>query len=281
MLEAVILGIIQGITEFLPVSSTTHLRFLHHFFGFDLSFNTVAFDVMLHCATLLAVVIVFAKEIRNVIVGTAAAFTPKALADIPRSWRENGQLRFTVYVGAATVMTFLVYIIMKKLGVPLKDTVSSDAVGEGFMLVAFSLGLIVTGGILFFSLLAKRYKAYREPTIIIALIIGTAQGLALLPGISRSGITISAALLSGISPAAAGSFSFLLSLPAVAGAALLDIKNIAAIDIAPLAAGFVSAFIAGYLALRLLIAMIKRGSFFVFGFYCVIAGVSMIIYLTH
>ncbi|MEK6793477.1 MAG: undecaprenyl-diphosphate phosphatase [Spirochaetota bacterium] len=279
MLEAFILGAVQGVTEFLPVSSSTHLRFLHHFFGFDLSMNTVAFDITLHCATLLAVVIVFREEIRTVITGFMKALTPSSIKDIRRTWRKNEQLRFVIYVLTATALTFLVYFAMKMLGVPLKDTVSSDAEAERGMLMTFSAGLIVTGFILFASLLAKRYGQHRKPTVIIAIIVGIAQGLALFPGISRSGITITAALLSGISPAAAGSLSFLLSLPAVAGAALLDVKNIAAMELIPLAVGFISAFVFGYCALRLLIAMIRRGSFFVFGFYCIAAGVSMIVYL--
>src|SRR3989344_3920745 len=212
-LQALILGIVQGLTEFLPVSSSGHLAILQNFFG-DVD---VSFDIFLHFATLLAVFVFFYKDILDLINGF---FTFE--------W-EDKRMRFVVYLLLASIPAGLIGFFFRNL------------IGELFSdLYIVAGGFLISGLFLFIaSFTAKN-----------SFVIGCAQALALVPGISRSGSTISTTLLFGIDKKEAIKFSFLLSIPAILGANLLELKNFSGFSF-PMVLGFLIAFVFGLLSIYL------------------------------
>ncbi|MBI4978295.1 MAG: undecaprenyl-diphosphate phosphatase [Spirochaetes bacterium] len=257
LLTAAILGLVQGLTEFLPVSSSTHLRFLHALFSFDAGASSVAFDVTLHAGTLCAVVIVLWR---------------------PQIIQKTPALRTVCMLAVSLASTVIVYIILKKAGITMKD--SAVGADEHAVLIMFAAGLLVTGVLLIATRFIKNNtRDALSLGLVFAVVVGSAQGLALLPGISRSGITIISSLFLGAAPGFAGTYSFLLSIPAILGAAAMDIRHIAALDPLVLAVGFICAFISGFAALKLLITLIKKGRFYFFGFYCIAAGITALVVL--
>lgn len=246
--QSALLGLIQGLTEFLPISSSGHLVLLQKLFRLDVSEN-IAFDVLLHVATVLAVVIVFRRDIVNLF-GTKRAQLPMlVLGTVP----------------AAVV------------GVTLGE--SFKALAENTAVVGTAL--VVTGITLFLAgFYMKKGKSEEAITWRHALIIGLAQAAAMLPGLSRSGLTIAAAIMCGIVLADAVRFSFLLAVPAIAGGALYEMKELGDMTQdagwAPLIAGFVIALVFGIVSLKVVAASVLKRKFSYFGFYCVPVGVIVI-----
>lgn len=266
--EAIVLGILQGITEFLPVSSSGHLVLMQHFLGIKES--QVFFDVMLHFGTLGAVIIVYYQLIGSLIrTGFSALFQ----ADFYRHPRltigNTPDLRLIWFLLLGSIPTGLIALFFKD---------SLEAIFGKPMVVAIML--IVTGLILQLSRFRQRglqaetpLRAWQAP------LIGIAQGLAITPGISRSGATISISLLFGLSPQVAAQYSFLLSIPAILGAVILKLKDVGEITIAPavIVVGTVTSFIVGYIALRLLLAILNRGRFSIFSYYCFALGIIAVV----
>jgi undecaprenyl-diphosphatase len=253
LLQAIFLGLIQGLTEFLPVSSSGHLAITQHFLpGFDQP--GLLFDVLLHLGTMLAVVLYFRRELGNLLT------SPFRRGDVARQHR-----RLLVLLLAGSVPTAII-------GLTFKDFF--EGLFENIPLVA--LMLIVTGTLLFISEKFRRgSRREKELTLVDALVVGTVQGCAIIPGISRSGSTIAALLLRGVDGETAARFSFLLALPAVFGAALLSLRhwqNIAAGELPQYLAGTGVAFIAGMLSIHCLMAVIRRRRLFAFAVYCWLAG---------
>ena len=269
ILEAVVLGIIQGMTEFLPVSSSGHLALMQHFLG--LKESQVFFDVMLHLGTLGAVVIAYKESIREL-----AGASLSAIAN-PRFYRRpiftiNGstELKLIWFILLGSVPTGAIAIVFKQQleALFIKPTI-------------VAVMLITTGVILQLPRLLRgtvhvdrRLRFWHSP------LIGIAQGLAITPGISRSGATISLALLLGISPKQAARFSFLLSIPAILGAVLLKLEDVGSLSVNPMAVvvGTLTSFLVGYVALRVLLAMIDRGHFSGFSYYCFAVGIVVLIF---
>lgn len=277
LLTAAILGLVQGLTEFLPVSSSTHLRFLHALFSFDAGASSVAFDVTLHAGTLCAVVIVLWREIAALVTGSIDGFRTSS-GTIPQIIQKTPALRTVCMLAVSLASTVIVYIILKKAGITMKD--SAVGADEHAVLIMFAAGLLVTGVLLIATRFIKNNtRDALSLGLVFAVVVGSAQGLALLPGISRSGITIISSLFLGAAPGFAGTYSFLLSIPAILGAAAMDIRHIAALDPLVLAVGFICAFISGFAALKLLITLIKKGRFYFFGFYCIAAGITALVVL--
>ena len=244
--EALISGVVQGLTEFLPVSSSGHLVLVHRFFGF--TEPSIFFDICLHVATLAAVILYFGRDIVTLI-------------------REKN-LGWLFYIAIGTVPAVLAALFFDK-------KISTFFVDSGKV----ALMLILTGLALFagqFALWRER-RPGRGPTLLTSLLVGIAQAFALLPGISRSGVTISTGLVSGIKAEEAFRFSFLLSVPVIIGAAIykaltLDITSIVSGNLVSYAAGMGVAFIIGLLSLRLLWWVIKENRLFIFGIYCLLLG---------
>jgi undecaprenyl-diphosphatase len=253
LLQAIFLGFIQGLTEFLPVSSSGHLAIAQHFLpGFDQP--GVLFDVLLHLGTMLAVILYFRREIGN-------------LLSSPFRQGEDARLhrRLLTLLLAGSVPTAVI-------GLTFKDFFES--LFENIPLVA--LMLLVTGTLLFISEKFRRGNRQEEQlTLIDALVVGTVQGCSIIPGISRSGSTIAVLLLRGVDGETAARFSFLLALPAVFGATLLSLRHLQDVTTAELSlylAGTGVAFIAGMLSIHCLMAVIRRRRLFAFAVYCWLAG---------
>lgn len=259
--DAILLGIIQALTEFLPVSSSGHLVLGQELFGIDTG-GGIAFEVAVHLGTLFTVVFYYRQELVQLINSLAK----NGVQDGSLSgWRAVG------YYGIASVPAAVI-------GLGFKDELQRMFGAP----VLVSVALIVTGIVLLSTQYAERSKASFSWRT--ALLVGCAQACAILPGVSRSGSTIAAALWLGISRRDAAQFSFILSIPVIAGASLLQLLDLLAQSPPPevwrlLAISAFVAFAVGLLALRFLLKMIDRGAFPRFGWYCILAGTVTLILL--
>ncbi len=253
-LQAAILGLVQGITEFLPVSSSGHLVLAQNLLG--LHEPELLFDVAVHVGTLFAVLTVFRLDIISMFRGLWA----------DDSYARQGR-RLLLLVAAGSVPTALIGLVFKDTFEALFSSVA-----------AVGLALIFTGLLLMATHYAPRAVRNLEQTGWgRAVLIGLAQGLAITPGISRSGATIAAGLLLGLERELAARFSFVLSIPAILGAMALQIKDLDAVATAPAAPLIIGAIVAaltGYVALKLLIRLVKGGRLHWFAFYCWALGIG-------
>ncbi len=269
-LEALILGIVQGLTEFLPVSSSGHLTILSHFFGLEGGDSNLTMIVVLHVATVLSTLVILWKEI---------VWIFKDLFS-KQSWK--------TYDGLNEGTRYAINIIISMIPVGIVGLFFKDKVeaifGSGLLIVGIML--LVTAALLAFSYFAKpRQRENISP--LHAFIIGVGQALAVLPGLSRSGTTIATGLLLGNKKEKIAQFSFLMVIPPVLGEALLDVMDIAqqgfstAMDgISPIAllVGFLAAFATGCLACQWMINIVKKGKLIWFAVYCLIVGILAIIF---
>jgi undecaprenyl-diphosphatase len=285
-LKTLFLGIIQGLTEFLPVSSSGHLIIAETFMGGEgggaESGSAMLLEVVLHVATGIAVLFVFRKDIINIIRG---CFSKDSL-------ERKGSLAYSGWVILATVPAAVVGVLFDDKIEALFDT----SKGSGAAYIA-SFMLFITAALLIYS--SKRggdggAAPVAEPsrsqgvnigglTVVRALLIGVVQAVAIMPGISRSGSTIAVALILGVAREEAGRFSFMLALPAIFGAALLQARHIdswGALATADMAVGFIASLVVGVIALKFLMTFIKRGKLYYFGYYCVAAAAVSIVLLT-
>ena len=269
-IQALILGIVQGLTEFLPVSSSGHLVLLQNLFG--LKQPELLFDVSVHVGTLMAVGAVFQREIRNILVSLLRIASLKRASG---SWRtlydRNEEIRIVALIIAGSIPTALLGLLFKDA----VDTVFGSVGIVGWM-------LLVTGTVLWLTRkTAASGRSLNETAIRDALIIGLVQGLAITPGISRSGSTIAVALFLGIDREIAGRFSFLLSIPAILGALVLSFDPSLSHTSMPteviLLGVFVSAIV-GYGALKALLRLVKKGRIYRFAPYCWLIGALALIY---
>lgn len=259
--EAIFLGVLQGLTEFLPVSSSGHLVLLQYLLGVDEP--GLLFDTALHCGTLLAVLAVFRKDVLDLMKTFFSLCTPAAMKNFPARLGRDENARLLLLIIVGTVPTALIGLLFKDL---VETMFTSVAVVGG--------SLLVTGMLL----LATRWRC--DTTITVqrmalwqALAIGLVQGLALTPGISRSGATIAVALFLGIERELSGRFSFLLCLPAILGALALNAAGGMPVEqVLPTAAGTAAAALVGYLALVFLLRVVQQGRFYLFAPYCFALG---------
>lgn len=268
--EAILLGIIQGLAEFLPISSSGHLSVFQNFFGMSSSASdNLFFDVLLHLGTLAAVFVAYWGEIKGMIL---EFFTMLGLRKLPRGQkpdRLSRRLIFFIIVGTLPLLVVL----------PVKDYV--DGLYGNTFFIGFAF--LLTGTLLFLSdRMTRGNKDLKSSTITDALLVGCAQAVAVVPGLSRSGSTVAAGLARGFSREFAVKFSFLLSIPAVLGANLLSlvdaVQNGIDWSLMPMyIAGVVTAAVSGYLAIRLLKFITQRGSFGAFCYYCWGAGLVTLI----
>ena len=274
-LEAILLGILQGLTEFLPISSSGHLVLAQTFLG--LNEPLVFFDVMLHVGTLAAVLVVYRDAIWRLITGGLSTLTDRQFWREPASTlNASKELRFIWLILLGSIPTGLIAVLFKT---------ELESFFHEVRLV--SVMLILTGIILQLPRLRKQEVDNADtPTGKLrtwhAPLIGIAQGCAITPGISRSGTTISLALFFGIPAKTAAEYSFLLSIPAILGAVALKIRDIeeTTIPFYIVGAGMLAAFIVGYIALRFLLAVLNRGKFSLFSYYCIALGlISLLIAL--
>ena len=270
--EAIILGIIQGLTEFLPVSSSGHLVLFQQLFG--LKEAELFFDVCVHLGTLLAVMVVFRQEIKNIILALMRLISSTgSKKTILQKIESDPDLKMALLIVIGSIPTAVLGFLFRGIA----DRLFASAFLAGLM-------LMVTGLLLWLT----RWAATRveQPgadrlTSKNAFIIGVVQGVAIIPGISRSGSTISIGLLLGISREMAARYSFLLSIPAIIGAGLLSFKEglsqtDQAIQISLL--GAVAAALVGYGALKSLLHVVKKGRLHLFAPYCWMVGILAIVF---
>jgi undecaprenyl-diphosphatase len=269
-IQALILGILQGLTEYLPVSSSGHLAIGQALFGLDDGSSNLTFTVLLHVATVLSTLVILWKEIVWILKDLFAK----------QSWRKYCNLND----GTKYAFNILISMIpVAIVGFFFKDKVE-EVFGSGLLIVGIML--LVTASLLAFSYFAKpRQKENISGWH--AFIIGIAQACAVMPGLSRSGSTIATGLLLGNKKEKLAQFSFLMVIPPILGEALLDVKDIfkvgfsQAMDgISPVAAivGFLAAFISGCFACKWMINIVKKGKLIWFAVYCAIVGIVAIIF---
>ena len=264
-LEAVILGVVQGLTEFLPVSSSGHLVLFQNLFG--LQEPELLFDICLHVGTLVAVLVVFHREILEIL--TALVQFPgrlKSAGSIRNLLAGDESIRMALLIVVGSIPTAVIGLLFKEI----TDQLFGSLTIVGCM-------LLVTGTLLW---LTRRIRSsgrpIRDTTLKNALVIGIVQGLAILPGISRSGSTISTALFLGVDRKVAGRYSFLLSIPAIVGALALSLDTPelhTTIPIGTILAGSVISAVVGWIALVILLRVVDRGQLHRFAPYCWLVGV--------
>jgi undecaprenyl-diphosphatase len=253
--EAIVLGLIQGLTEFLPVSSSGHLELGHALFGLEGEGN-LTFDILVHGATVLSTLIVFRKDIADLFIGLSKF-----------KWNEP-----TRYVALLLVSAIPVAIA----GVFFDDFIESLFVGN---MVFIGCMLLVTATLL--TLAHFMRKGTREIGFWDAIVIGLAQMVAIVPGISRSGSTIATGMMLGNDKKDLARFSFLMVILPILGANFLQLVSSettaeTAMSTAPLIAGFLAAFVSGLLACKLMIGIVRKGSLIYFAAYCVVIGLIAI-----
>lgn len=246
VLEALLLSIVQGITEWLPISSSGHLAILHNLLGFQ----DLPFDVFLHFASILAVFVIFRKDIVKLF-----------------NFRDKENLK---YIG----LLFLALIPAGLVGIFFKDQI------ESFFSSLFYLGIFfLASGIIIYSTKFS-FPRKEKPNVLDSIIIGGFQALAVFPGVSRSGATISSSLFRGLKKESAIKFSFLLAIPLILGATILESKDLVLSDInyLVLVISFFVTFIVSIFTIKLLLKIIKNRKFYLFGIYNFIIGILILIW---
>jgi len=269
-IQAIMLGTIQGLSEFLPISSSGHLVLGRHLFGIPVP--ALFFDTSVHIGTMLAVILVFREDIGSLLRSLVRAACPRSgnekKIDSERE-KDGRRLAWLVFVG--TIPTAILGAAIKLL-LPQGEMASIGLVGLMMLVTAVILWLTRGRG--------KDGRGLYDFSAARALLVGCAQGLAVTPGISRSGATIAVALLLGLNSAQAARLSFILSIPAILGAELLsagEILNGSGRELLlPSLIGAVTAFGVGYLALRLLLRILRGGRLHLFAPYCLAAGLVAI-----
>jgi len=252
-LEALILGIIQGLTEFLPVSSSGHLELAKAIMGVEIE-EDVTFTVLVHGATVLSTIVVFHRDLWKIIKDS-----------LRLEWNESTQ--YVVKIGVSMIPVLFIGVFLKD---ELELLFDGNVMFVGFMLLITAVLL----GVTFFV-----KKTGNEISFLSAIIIGLAQAVAVLPGISRSGATIATGLLLGNKKESVTKFSFLMVLVPIIGANMLDLIDgelSASSNMAPMALGFVAAFISGLIACKLMIKIVNSGKLIYFAIYCLLVGIVAI-----
>lgn len=269
-LQALLLGIIQGLTEYLPVSSSGHLEIGKMLLGIDPEAGGLQFDIIVHVATVMATLVVLMKEI---------------------SWILKGVFKFQWNNETKYAMNIIVSMIpIAIVGLLLKDSIEALYADEHVRTVVVGVCLLVTAALL---TLTHFYKSNEKENIspLHSFIIGIAQAIAVLPGLSRSGSTIATGLLLGNKKESLAQFSFLMVIPPILGEAILDLKHIVApsaeylsehavsspLSGSALAIGFFAAFVSGCFACKWMLSIVKKCKLIYFGIYCAIAGTLVLI----
>ena len=253
--RAIILGIIQGIAEFLPISSSAHLIIFPYLFGWEES--GLAFDVALHFGTMMAVILIFFKDWWNLFVG--------AIKDVKEKKKTtNGKMFW--YLIIATIPAALAGVLL--------DNVIEDVI---IALALAIMGLLIYVGDKWASKHYKKETEFEDITLKQALIVGISQAFAVIPGFSRSGTTILAGRLQGISKEAITKFTFLLSVPVICGATILKVGDLALTK--EVIVGIITSFATGIIAIKFLLRYIKKHDFSIFAFYRVILAIIVLVKL--
>ena len=275
LIQSILMGIVQGLSEFLPISSSAHLVFTSNFYkvfrGIEIvqeSNQEVFLDIMLHLGTLIAVLIFFRKEIWQILKALYLGLKNKDYS--------SKDFKTGIYIILGTVITVLIAFPMNEVA---EFLVFKPAIVGGL--------LIGTGILLLFSeFWAKRHGKNADVTLKSSILIAIAQGLAALPGFSRSGLTIATGLLTGSDRTTAAKYSFLLSIPIILGASMvyplvkLDFAEVVTYNWTALIAGTIVSGIVGYLCIKYFLKFVSKFSLSIFGYYCLIMGLVTAVFFT-
>lgn len=275
-IQAILMGIVQGLSEFLPISSSAHLVFTSNFYkvlkGIEIvqsSNEEVFFDIMVHLGTLIAILIFFRKDIVKILKSMRHALKTK-------DWSDK-EAKLGLFIMAGTVITIALALPINEIAEKLVYTPS-----------VVGILLFITG----FTLLYSEYKSKKlevkkdEVDLITSILIGLAQGLAALPGFSRSGWTIATGLFCGLDRVTAARYSFLLSIPIILGASMvyplikIDIHEAMQYNWSAIIAGTIVSGAVGYLCIKYFMKFISKFSLAIFGYYCIIAGIATAVFFT-
>ena len=272
-LQAIIMGLVQGLAEFLPVSSSGHLVLSKFILGAELG-TSALFEILLHVGTLLAVFVFYWKDVLNLIKEGLLLIKDLVLLVLKgKKFELYLERKMVVFIIIASIPTAILGLLMEAF---LEDLFLSSVIAVGF-------ALLVTGTMLMMiRKMPKGNKTLEEMKGRDAVTIGLIQGIATIPGISRSGSTVTAGLFCGLDKEFAFRFSFLMSIPAILGAAVLKLMDVDAADLAanagPYAVGMVVAALVGYASIRWLKNLIQKDQFHYFGYYCLAVGLISIVY---
>ncbi len=274
LIQAILMGIVQGLSEFLPISSSAHLVFTSNFYkvfkGIEIaqqSNEEVFFDIMVHLGTLIAVLIFFRKDIAEILKAMWHALKSK-------NWSDK-KAKLGLYIVLGTVITVA-------LALPIKDIAEKLVYSPSIV----GILLFITGFVLLASeYMSKHFTAKRENVDIkTSILIGLAQGLAALPGFSRSGWTIATGLFFGLDRVTAARYSFLLSIPIILGASMvyplvkIDIHEAMTYNWIAIIAGTIISGVVGYLCIKYFMKFISKFSLAIFGWYCILAGIGAFVF---
>ncbi len=269
LIQAILMGIVQGLSEFLPISSSAHLVFTSNFYKVfanvpiqEQSSQEVFFDIMVHLGTLIAVLIFFRKDIMNILSAFVHALKTK-------DWSDN-EAKLGLYIILGTVLTLAVAL-------PFHDFAERLVFSPSIVGVL----LFITGFVLLYSEYVSKHVAAKKDNIDLktSILMGLAQGLAALPGFSRSGWTIATGLFAGLDRTSAARYSFLLSIPIILGASMvypfvkLDFHEVATFNWTAILVGTLVSGVVGYLCIKYFMKFISKFSLAFFGYYCILAGI--------
>jgi len=251
LIDILILAVVQGITEWLPISSFGHLAIVEEYLGLELP---LSFNVVLHVGTVFVVLAVFWRDIIKIV---------EALISLDFKTDEG---KLALFIAVGSVPTALIGLFFHHIF-------------ESFFhnLLAVGVALLITGFVLYFS---KRRKTYRELNYLDSLLIGTAQGIAITPGISRSGVTMATGFLRKVKKEKAFKYSFLLSVPAVIGATAMESRDLVVgdVDVIALLLGAIISMAVGYVSLKFLQKIVTKEKFHLFAYYCWIVGLITVFF---
>lgn len=296
LLQGIILGLVQGAGEFLPISSSGHLAVAQRLLGLD--DVPLLFDVTLHLSTLVVVVLFFRKKIWALLraFGRLCARRPAPSVAEGLGGEQDALVR------ERNLRAYILAIVLSTLVTGVLGIVTEKFIGDMPLVFVFT-GFLITAALLVLTGIAERLRLRRKPSscggngvpgegesgfekapgVVQALIIGAAQGAGTLPGISRSGATIAGSILCGVERRTAGEYSFIVSIPAILGAFILELRHVeqlkVSVGLIPLAAGCVAAFVSGYLALWFLMRLVRKGKLQWFACYLIPLGILGIIFL--
>lgn len=284
VIESILLGIVQGITEFLPVSSSGHLSILQNIFHIETN-GSMLFDVMLHLGTLVAVFVVYRKDIWNMIkealMMCADIFTNFRTFILNRIHKTSLKYKKIVH---NSYRKFVVLILVSTIPTGIMGVLGQDLItGASETLIIPGICLLITGVLLLIADTVKEgRKKPKEVSYKNGLVIGIAQGFATLPGLSRSGTTVATCLMCGLERKFAVKYSFILSIPAVLGAAVLEIKDVVAepIEMGQVGIyliGTVFAAVVGYICIKTMLVIVRNKKFKYFSYYCFAVGAIAIV----
>ncbi len=268
--NAIILGIIQGLTEFLPVSSSGHLVLGEHLLG--ITEQGIVFEVFVHFGTLLAVFTVFRQDLLDLAKSFFRMFGAEARESGLKSYYENDEyFRLLIYIIIGTIPAVVIGLLFED---HIERAFNSPRIASAM--------LIVTAIILALTFFTK--KTGKQLTLRNTFLMGLAQALAIIPGISRSGSTISTGLYQKVDGETSARFSFLLAIPAILGATLLESLKLANSELGGdmfllLSAGMIASYVSGFIAIETLLAIVKKGKLYYFAPYCLIIGILGLLFI--